>query len=90
MGTRGSGSLRQRGPGRWEVRVSLGPHAQSGRTIYRSITVQGDLAEAQRRRVVLAAQAGQVSLRIPIAEKAKPRKIAIDTSGADASRTLTG
>ena len=41
MGTRGAGSLRQRSAGCWEVRVSLGPHALSGRTVYRSVTVHG-------------------------------------------------
>ena len=60
MGTRGCGSLRERGDGRWEVRVSLGPHALSGRTVYRSITVHGDLAQAERRRGALAAQAEQL------------------------------
>ena len=42
------------------MRVSLGPHAQSGRTVYRSITVHGELAEAERRRATFAAQAAQL------------------------------
>lgn len=52
--------MRQRGAGRWEVRVSLGPHALSGQSVYRSITVHGDLAQAEHRRAVLAAQAEQL------------------------------
>lgn len=60
MGKRGAGSLRRRGEGRWEVRVSLGPHALSGRPVYRSATVHGDLAQAEQRRSALAAQAEQL------------------------------
>jgi hypothetical protein len=60
MGTRGSGSLRQRGPDSWEVRVSLGPDAVSGRSVYRSVTVHGDLAQAEHRRALLAAQAAHL------------------------------
>lgn len=54
---RGSGSLRHRGGDQWEVRVSLGPDPVSGRSAVRSITVRGDLGEAQRQRELLAVQA---------------------------------
>lgn len=57
MGQRGAGSLRQRRPGRWEVRVSVGTDPVSGRSISRSVTVHGDLLQAVRRRDELAAQA---------------------------------
>ena len=57
MTTRGAASLRQRSPGKWEIRVSLGPDPVSGRSAYRSVTVHGDLLEAERRRALLAAQA---------------------------------
>ena len=57
MGQRGAGSLRQRWPGRWEVRVSVGTDPVSGRSISRSVTVHGDLLQAVRRREELAAQA---------------------------------
>ena len=60
MGSRGAGSLRQRGAGRWEVRVSLGPDPVSGRPVYSSVTVHGELADAQQRRALLAAQAEQI------------------------------
>ena len=43
---RGSGSLRQRRPGVWEVRVALGADPVSGRCRQRSVRVRGDCAEA--------------------------------------------
>lgn len=46
---RGAGSLRQRKPGVWEVRVSLGPDAVSGRSRVRSLTVHGDVEVARER-----------------------------------------
>jgi integrase len=55
--TRGTSSLRHRGGDQWEVRVSLGPDPVSGRSAVRSVAVRGDLAEAQRQRELLAAQA---------------------------------
>ncbi len=55
--TRGSGSLRHRGADQWEVRVSLGPDPVSGRSAVHSVTVRGDLVQAQRQRELLAAQA---------------------------------
>lgn len=63
MGSRGAGSIRQRGKGRWEVRVSLGCDPVSGRSVYRSVTVQGELADVEERRVLLAAQAEQLRVR---------------------------
>lgn len=49
--------MRRRAPGRWEVRVSVGTDPVSGRSISRSTTVHGELADAHRRRDELAAQA---------------------------------
>ena len=42
------------------MRVSLGPDPVSRRSHYRSLTVTGDLAEAERQRAALAAQAEQL------------------------------
>ena len=44
---RGSGSLRQRRPGVWELRVALGPDLVSGRSLVRSVTMHGDSDDAQ-------------------------------------------
>ncbi len=60
MTLRGAGTLRQRRPGSWEVRVSVGPNPVTGRAVQRSITVYGGLADAEQARALLAAQAGQV------------------------------
>lgn len=58
MGTiRGAGSLRQRRPGVWEVRVALGPDPVTGRSRVRSITVHGDRDAAQSERQHWAATA---------------------------------
>jgi len=48
MGTpRGSGSLRRRQPGVWEVRVALGVNPATGRSRVRSFTVHGDRQAAE-------------------------------------------
>src|SRR5664279_252451 len=47
---RGTGSLRQRRPGVWEVQVAVGPDPVSGRSRYRSLTVHGDRETAQKAR----------------------------------------
>ena len=60
MTVRGAGTLRQRRPGSWEVRVSVGPDPVSGRAVQRSTTVRGELADAERARALLAAHASQV------------------------------
>ncbi len=44
---RGGGSMRQRRPGVWEVRVAVGRDPVSGRSQYRSLTVHGDREGAQ-------------------------------------------
>src|SRR5664280_1161527 len=54
---RGSGSLRQRRPGVWEVRVAVGPDPVSGRSRYRSLAVHGDRESAQAARERWAAKA---------------------------------
>jgi hypothetical protein len=58
--TRGAGSLRERRPGVWEVRVALGPDLVSGRTAVRSLTVHGDRQAAEEARARWAAQAALV------------------------------
>ena len=60
MTPRAAGSLRQRRPGVWEVRVYLGDDPLSGQPTQRSVTVRGGLAAAEQRRALLAAQAQQL------------------------------
>jgi len=55
---RGAGSLRERRPDVWEVRVALGPDPLSGRTRVRSITVHGDQDMARAAQARWAAEAG--------------------------------
>ena len=57
MGAHGSGTIRQRRPGSWEIRVSVGPDVLTGRPVQRSCTVHGDRAAADQRRIELAGQA---------------------------------
>ncbi len=52
--------MRQRRPGVWEIRVYLGDDPLSGLPRQRSVTVHGDLAVAEHRRALLAAQAEQL------------------------------
>ena len=47
---RGTGSLRQRSPGVWEIRVVVGFDAVRVRSVQRSFTVRGDHAFAEQRR----------------------------------------
>jgi hypothetical protein len=47
---RGTGSIRQRSPGVWEVRIVVGFDAVRGRSVQRSFTVHGDADFAERRR----------------------------------------
>jgi hypothetical protein len=55
---RGSGSLRERSPGVWEIRVVVGFGPAHGHSVQRSFTVHGDAAWAQRRRCELVADYG--------------------------------
>lgn len=52
---RGSGSIRERSPGVFEVRVVVGRDPTTGRSVQRSFTVRGDAehAEARRRELVV-------------------------------------
>ena len=59
---RGGGSLRERRPGVWEVRVSLGADPVSGRSRVRSLTVHGDWEVADAARDRWAADAALVRL----------------------------
>jgi integrase len=60
---RGAGSLRERRPDVWEVRVALGPDPVSGRGRVRSITVHGDHDMAQAAQARWAAEAGVARMR---------------------------
>jgi integrase len=55
---RGTGSLRERSPGVWEIRVVTGFDAGRGRSIQRSFTVHGDAALAGQARRELVAEYG--------------------------------
>jgi integrase len=50
------GSLGERRPGVWEVRVAVGSDPVTGRVIQRSVTFYGGAAEAERYRAELAAE----------------------------------
>src|SRR5918911_2565308 len=60
---RGAGSVRQRRPGVWEVRVALGPDPVSGVSRRRSITVHGDEAVAEEARRRCAEEADRLRAR---------------------------
>lgn len=49
MAPRPTGSLRERRPGVWEIRIAVGTDPVTSRTIQRSITFQGSAAEAHAR-----------------------------------------
>jgi hypothetical protein len=55
---RGSGSIRERSPGVWEVRVVVGFDPVHRRSVQRSFTVHGDRGSAERRRADLVADFG--------------------------------
>jgi integrase len=52
----GSGTMRERSPGNWEIRVAVGVDPVSGRTVQRSFSFHGCAEEAQLRRKELAAE----------------------------------
>lgn len=57
MGTsRGTGSIRERRPGVWEIRVAAGVDAVTSRTMQRSVTFHGSAADAEAYRSQLAAE----------------------------------
>lgn len=60
---RGCGSLRERRPGVWEVRVALGADPVSGRSRVRSLTVHGDRQVAALARTRWAEEADRIRLR---------------------------
>jgi hypothetical protein len=53
---RGSGSIRQRRPGVWEIRVAAGTDPVTGRTLSRSVTFRGSEPDAHAYREELAAE----------------------------------
>jgi len=57
---RGTGSLRERSPGVWEVRVVIGFDPARARSIQRWFTVHGDAALAGRARRELVAECGSI------------------------------
>jgi hypothetical protein len=57
-GRRGDGSVRERKPGVWEIRIVVGHDTITGRSIQRSFTVHGDVAAAEKRRRELVDQYG--------------------------------
>lgn len=57
------GTIRQRRSGVWEVRVCVGADPVSGQPVQRSVTVRGELAEAEQRRALLASQAEELRRR---------------------------
>ena len=56
MGAWGQGSLRERRPGVFEIRVAVGVDPVSGRTVQRSFWFHGAADDAEERRRELAAQ----------------------------------
>lgn len=48
MTDHGSGSLRERRPGVWEIRVAVGTDPVTGRTLTRSVTFHGDRLAAEK------------------------------------------
>lgn len=56
MTPHGSGSVRERRPGMWEVRIAVGTDPVTGRTTTRSVTFHGNRDEAERYGADLAAQ----------------------------------
>lgn len=52
----GKGTMRERRPGTWEIRVAVGLDPVSGRTVQRSSVFHGDAGQADARREELAAE----------------------------------
>ncbi len=52
----GDGTIRERSPGNWEIRVSVGVDPISGRTVQRSFAFHGGAEDAELRRKELAAE----------------------------------
>src|SRR5947209_6874097 len=54
------GSMRQRSRGSWELRVFIGVDPATGRRRYRSVTVRGNRADAERELAAMVATARAV------------------------------
>jgi len=67
---RGTGSLRERSPGVWEVRVVVGFDPGRARSIQRSFTVHGDAALAGKARRELVAEYGSTRAELRYAASA--------------------
>ncbi len=52
----GKGTIRERQPGVWEIRIAVGLDPVSGRTAQRSFVFRGDIGQAEARRQELAAE----------------------------------
>ena len=57
--SRGTGSLRERRPGVWEIRVAAGTDPVTGRTLRRSVTFRGSAVDAEAYRVQLAVECSE-------------------------------
>lgn len=57
--SRGTGSLRQRRPGVWEIRLAVGTDPVTGRTLQRSVMFRGDAVDAEAYRRQLADEYGR-------------------------------
>ena len=53
---KGTGTIRERRPGVWEVRVAAGTDPATGRTLQRSVTFRGSASDAESYRSELAAE----------------------------------
>ena len=53
---RGTGTIRERRPGVWEIRIAAGTDPVTGRTLQRSVTFRGSAGEADAYRIELAAE----------------------------------
>lgn len=57
--SRGTGSLRQRRPGVWEIRVAVGTDPVTGRTLQRSVMFRGEAVDPEAYRRQLADEYAQ-------------------------------
>src|SRR4051794_39557282 len=54
--SRGTGLMRERRPGVWEIRVAAGTDVVTGRTVQRSVMLHGSASDAEVYRAQLAAE----------------------------------
>lgn len=56
MGQTARGSIRERRPGVWEIRIPAGAHPLTGRTVTRSVTFHGNRSNARAYAAALGAE----------------------------------